>query len=91
MRRLIWAPKALDDLIDIQAYLNEFNPSAGRRFFMMLKAAGDSLDAFPDRGRPIGGGRRELTIIRPYVIRYRVADTEVRILSIRHAARRPEP
>ena len=90
MRRLIWAPKALVDLIEIQVYLNGFNPSAARRFFMMLKAAGDSLNEFPDRGRPIDKGRRELTVIRPYVIRYRVTAKDVRILSVRHAARRPE-
>ncbi|MFN4296383.1 MAG: type II toxin-antitoxin system RelE/ParE family toxin [Brevundimonas sp.] len=91
MRRLIWAPRALVDLIEIQVYLNGFNPSAARRFFIMLKAAGDSLNAFPERGRPIGKGRRELTIIPPYVIRYRVTDVDVRILSVRHGARRPKP
>lgn len=90
MRRLIWAPRALVDLVEIQVYLNGFNPSAARRFFMMLKAAGDSLGSFPERGRPIGNGRRELTIIRPYVIRYRVTDEDVRILSIRHGAQRTE-
>jgi len=27
MRRLIWSPDALGDLVDIQSYLAEFNPA----------------------------------------------------------------
>ncbi len=90
MRRLIWSPDALRDLIDIQNYLAEFNPAAAARFFMRLKAAGDSLAEFSDRGRPIGRGRRELVIVKPYVIRYVVLKAEVRVLSIRHSARKPQ-
>jgi len=51
-----------------------------------LLAAADSLEEFAERGRPIDEGRRELTIIRPYLIRYRVAGDAVFILRIRHAA-----
>jgi plasmid stabilization system protein ParE len=90
MRRLIWSPDALGDLVDIQSYLAEFNPAAAARFFIRLKASGDSLAEFADRGRSIGRGRRELVIVKPYVIRYIVLDAEVRILSIRHSARRLE-
>lgn len=53
---------------------------------MRLKAAGDSLAEFPERGAPISGGRRQLTHIPPYLIRYRVASDLVVILDIRHAA-----
>jgi len=91
MRRLIWSPDALRDLIDIQSYLAEFNPAAAARFFVRLKAAGDSLAEFSDRGGSIGRGRRELVIVKPYVIRYIVLDDEVRILSIRHSGLRPQP
>ena len=90
MRRLIWSPGALDDLIGIQTYIAGFNPAAARRFFVRLRAAGMSLIDFPDRGRPVGNGRRELTIVRPYLIRYVVVGGAVRILSVRHAARRRE-
>ena len=33
---------------------------------------------------------RELVTVRPYVIRYEIADGEVRILTIRHSAQEPE-
>ena len=39
------------------------------------------------RGRPVGGGIRELTIVSPYLIQYRVENGEVEILTIRHGAR----
>jgi toxin ParE1/3/4 len=47
----------------------------------------DSLAEFPERGRDAGEGRREMTIVRPYVLRYRVATERVVILRIRHGAR----
>jgi plasmid stabilization system protein ParE len=45
---------------------------------------GDSLQAFPERGRPVAGGLRELPTVPPYIIRYRVAGDAVLILRIRH-------
>ncbi len=52
-----------------------------------LLEAAESLSEFSDRGRPIDGNRRELTVIRPYIIRYRVARDAVFILRVRHGAR----
>jgi toxin ParE1/3/4 len=52
-------------------------------------AAGQALDVQPLRGRPISGGRRELTTVYPYLIRYRVKATGVEILEVRHGARAP--
>jgi toxin ParE1/3/4 len=55
-----------------------------------LLSAASALDAQPQRGRPIGKGRRELTTIPPYLIRYRVDDQIVSILEVRHGARQPD-
>jgi plasmid stabilization system protein ParE len=55
-----------------------------------ILAAGDGLQRFPNRGRAVPGTRlRETTLARPYIIRYRVAADHVRILRVRHGARRP--
>ncbi|MGE3782005.1 MAG: type II toxin-antitoxin system RelE/ParE family toxin [Alphaproteobacteria bacterium] len=66
-----------------------FNPAAAEKLAERLLAAGDSLVSFPNRGRPIPDSQlRELTVVYPYVIRYRVAADHVWILRVRHGARR---
>ena len=57
---------------------------------MRIIAAADSLARFPERGRPIGGGRRELTIVPPYVLVYRAATDRVISLRVWHGARQRE-
>lgn len=91
MRRLIWADEARENLISAQAYIQAFNPGAARRFARRIVDLVESLPDSPDRGRPIRPGVRELTGVSPYVIRYAVTTDEIRILSVRHAARRPAP
>ena len=60
---------------------------AAQRMALRLRAAADSLRDYPERGRSIPGGRRELTIINPYLIRYRCDGEIVVILRTRHGAR----
>jgi len=52
-----------------------------------LIALADSLANFPERGRDAGEGRREQTIVPPYILRYRVEADRVVILRVRHGAR----
>lgn len=91
MRRLIWSTDAIDDLGAIRSYIAASNPSAASRVAAALVNAANGLVAFPDRGRPIRSGVRELTTVRPYIIRYVVLSDEIRIVFIRHGARHPEP
>lgn len=90
MWRVVWADPALDDLLQVWEYVSDFSPAAAARLISRLRAAGDDLAVYPNRGRSIDGGRRELVVVTPYVITYVVVQREVRILSIRHAARRPD-
>jgi toxin ParE1/3/4 len=88
--QVIWSPAALREITQIYAYIAQFNLRAAETLARALLAAGDSLAAFPDRGRPVPGtALREWTIVYPYIIRYRVAADHVRILRVRHGARRP--
>ena len=91
MRRLIWSTDALDDLRAIRSYIEEASPPAASRVAAALVEATSSLVDFPNRGRPVRSGVRELTSVRPYVIRYAVLSDEIRIVFIRHGARHPEP
>jgi plasmid stabilization system protein ParE len=63
---------------------------AAQRLGQRLLLAGDALETSPDRGRPITRGRRELTVIAPYLIRYRLRGDQVIVLEVRHGASRTD-
>ena len=87
MRKIVWTDEAIGHLEAIVAYIAAFNPAAATRFGERLIEVADSLANFPERGRDAGEGRREMTTVRPYVLRYRIEGDRVVILRIRHAAR----
>jgi len=89
VRRIIWSPRAAEDLRSIRDYIGQFNPSAAARFAARLVATAESLAEFSERGRPVSAKRRELVVVWPYIIRYRIDSDRVVILRIRHGARRP--
>jgi addiction module RelE/StbE family toxin len=90
MWRIDWSDEALDDLEEITSHVRNFSPAAAARLELAIVVAADSLEILPNRGRATGPNSRELTIVRPYLIRYVVVGDAVRILSVRHAARRRE-
>jgi plasmid stabilization system protein ParE len=83
----VWTPEAAENLDSIVAYIEAFNIAAAQRLGERLVALAESLTEFSERGRPVGNGKREMTIVRPYVLRYSVTDEQVLILRIRHGAR----
>lgn len=88
MRRVVWSATTARDLAMIRSHIAKFSPAAADRMISALRAAAESLAEHPDRGRAIPGGKRELVAISPYLIRYRVLPDVIRIIRIRHAARR---
>ena len=90
MRRIIWAPRAARDLRSIRDYVGQFNPSAAARFAARLVATAESLADFSERGRPASGKRRELVVVWPYIIRYRIETERIVILRVRHGAQHPQ-
>lgn len=90
MRDIIWTDEAIDHLEAIVAYIAAFNPAAAERLGARLIELANSLAEFPDRGREAPGGTREMTIVWPYVVRYRVRPESVAILRVRHGARAEE-
>ncbi len=85
-RTVVWTEASLRDLRSIRSYIRQFNPGAAARLAERLLEAGDSLAENPARGRPVGN-HRELTIIWPYVLRYRLTQNQVFIMRVRHGAR----
>ena len=89
MTPVIWAVSAISDLEEIRRYIGTFNPLVASRTAARLIAAGNSLIDFPNRGRPVPStDLRELTVVYPYLIRYRVDGDRVVILRVRHGMRR---
>ena len=78
----------MENVAEITGYVRGFSPAAAARLEFQFVSVAESLEIFSERGRPIGRGRREVVVVSPYVIRYVVVGEEVRILSIRHGARR---
>jgi plasmid stabilization system protein ParE len=88
MVRVVWTRRAARDVRTIRAYVRQFAPIAADRLAERLFAAGNSLAEHPDRGRPLGKTRRELTIVWPYLLQYRLKAGAIEILSVRHGARK---
>ena len=78
-------PAAEADLVSIRAYLRRENARAADRVGARLFEACTSLAHAPSRGRPgRSPGTRELTIVWPYVIVYRITHPSVQVLRIWH-------
>ncbi|WP_293676774.1 type II toxin-antitoxin system RelE/ParE family toxin [uncultured Phenylobacterium sp.] len=81
-----WSPRSRRDLEAIRAYVSQHAPMAAVRLASTLVATAESLATEPRRGRSAGGQVRELVIVRPYLIRYRVTADAVQIIRIKHGA-----
>ena len=94
--KLIVSPEAAADLNRLRAFLADTNPDAAQRAAAALINAIQSLDMFPDRGRPTGiEGVRELIVPfgnSAYVLRYAhlAAAGEVVVLRMWHGREQRE-
>jgi plasmid stabilization system protein ParE len=88
---VVYAPRALRDLESISEYLKERSPHGTVNVLGAIKASIDTLGYFPQIGRPIDdAGHRRVPVPRyPFVVFYRIAEDDLIILHIRHAAHRP--
>lgn len=94
--RIVVSPEASDDLQSLYAFIAQDSPGNADRMVDRILLAIETLKSFPHRTvvehtsprlrHPV----RSLPV-RPYVVYFRVVDEEriVRILTIRHGARRP--
>jgi addiction module RelE/StbE family toxin len=86
-----WAPKALDDLVDIEEYIARDNRLAAERWVarLVMRAAEAAFAPKAARVVPKIGDRgvREV-FLRDYRIVFRVLDDGIRVLRVLHGARR---
>ena len=94
--RVIVSPEAFDDLDSIFEYIKQHSPQNAAATIDRLWKAAQSLATFPHRFKVYRHSRRpELVIramsVRPFAIYYRVVEesSTVRVLTVRHGARKP--
>ena len=89
--KLRWTKPALNDIAEIHAYIARDNPAAALKVARTLKAQAESLTAHPTMGRSgrVAGTRELVVAPLPYIIAYRLTETTIDILAIRHGARKP--
>jgi plasmid stabilization system protein ParE len=87
LKRIVWTDEAVEHLEAIVTYVSVYDPAAAERLGRRLIEIADSLAHFPHRGRDAGEGRREMTTVWAYILRYRVEGDTVIILRVRHGAR----
>ncbi len=90
MASLRWLPDALEDLKRLHAFIEPHSAQAAIRAVNTLIEAANSLQEYPEKGRPwnLEMDFRELPVrfgARGYVIRYRHYREEVIILRVWHA------
>jgi plasmid stabilization system protein ParE len=90
LKTIVWTNEAIEHLEAIAAYVSVYDPAAAARLAERLIDVADSLAVFPERGRRAGAGCREMSVVWPYLLRYRVEGERVIILRVRHGAREEE-
>jgi plasmid stabilization system protein ParE len=90
MRRIVWSPRALDDIGRFRDFIRDQNLDAARRAIAAIRAGVGILRTNPAIGRPVrslNSDFRERLIdfgASVYVMRYRIEDSNVTILTIWH-------
>lgn len=75
MSQVSWLPEALADIQRLHRFLADKHPQAARNAVLCIQAAARQLEHFPEIGRPLGDGRREVYAAfgaGAYVLRYRL-------------------
>jgi len=85
---IIWMTEAIADVRGVRQYIARDAPGSAAVVVARIRAAVESLDQFPNRGR-LGRltGKQELVVPRtPYIVLYRVDEDAIRVLRVRHGA-----
>ncbi|MCP4411760.1 MAG: type II toxin-antitoxin system RelE/ParE family toxin [Gammaproteobacteria bacterium] len=87
---IVWLPSAAKDVSRLRDFIQSNNPSAAVRAANRIKDASKILKENPEAGRPVEElfPFRELFIpfgSGNYILRYRVVDTRVIIVSVKHS------
>ena len=88
--RIVWTKRYLQELEGIGDYIAEHSPGAAARVVNEIHSkTGCLLSTNPFIGRPGEiRGTRELVITgTPYIVAYRVTDTQIEVVFVQHGAK----
>ncbi|OBZ96120.1 plasmid stabilization protein [Pararhizobium polonicum] len=88
--RIVWTRRYLRELAGIADYIGQHNPRAAARLVNDIHAKTyrlPSANPFIGRNGDIRGTRELVIPGTPYIVAYRVRDTQVEILFVQHGAR----
>ena len=88
--RIVFTRRYLQELVRIGDYIAERNPRAAARVVNEIHLrTGRLLSANPFVGRPgeIKGTRELVVVGTPYIVAYRVTESQVEVLFVQHGAR----
>ncbi|MEO5922945.1 MAG: type II toxin-antitoxin system RelE/ParE family toxin [Bryobacteraceae bacterium] len=86
--RLKWTRTALHDLNALHSYIALDDPAAADRFVDRILEGVQLLPTQPEMGRSGRVPQTREFVVPPYVVAYRVRQSEIAILAIIHSARR---
>ncbi|MDL2313835.1 type II toxin-antitoxin system RelE/ParE family toxin [Desulfovibrio sp. OttesenSCG-928-C14] len=85
---VIWSVSAERDLEAITEYIARDNLQAALALDDFIRDAANGLPAFPRQGKPGRiPGLRELVVHENYIVVYEIAEDEINIITVLHAAR----
>jgi len=89
--RLIWSRRAVADLREMRAFIEQDAPGAAKRITeRIVETIETMIPPNPQIGRPgrVPGTRELVLGGTPYIVPYRIRDGNIAILRILHGARR---
>jgi len=92
--RVIWAPRALERVVEIGQHIAADRPDAARKWAQALFDRASALRQYPTRGRRVPEiGRDEVREIihGAYRVIYRLDPTQIMVLTVRHGRRAWDP
>ncbi len=90
--KLLWSPKAIEDLVESNIFIARENPEAARNIISEVYEARISIKEFPEKGRIVPEvGKADIREIfcRGYRIIYQIETKKISILRIRHMRQKP--
>jgi toxin ParE1/3/4 len=86
--KVLWAPEAIQDRIDIWEFISEENPLAAATLDALFSEAVMRLSAYPMIGKPgIKKGTREIFPHENYRLVYEISGESIWILALLHTSR----